>query len=220
MNIMPLKLTAVIFSFSFLFFSLAAISAEGSEDSDSVYLFYLYYDNDQLFADRDYEFKYEVVPEEFTPETYGSQPPFKGEIINFKNEVSAEFLFDPKRGDPGFLNGKIKVKAPYIPDGQKAIFYDSRGRTLLTIFVSESSFCDDNGICDSERGENKQTCSNDCAKSAPPPVGGNGGQSGVLTAVIYVLIILGASLGGWFGWRRYKLKKESLGQLPNNLPLN
>lgn len=205
MNIMPLKLMAVIFSFSFLFFSLAATSAEGSEDVNSVYLFYLYYDNGQLFADRDYDFKYEVISEEFVPEMlYGEQALFSVAIVNLKDEVSAEYLFDPRRGNPDFLKGKIKVKAPYVPDGQKAVFYDSQGRTLLTIFVNESSFCDDNGVCNSEKGENEQNCSNDCKKTAPKPLERDGGQNGVLTAVIYVLIIAGAALGGWFGWKRYR----------------
>src|SRR3989344_3107775 len=61
------------------------------EDS-YVYNFHLYYDNGQLFADRDFEFKYDVIPEEFTPETFNTQFPFKGEIINLKNGVAAEFL--------------------------------------------------------------------------------------------------------------------------------
>lgn len=204
MNIMPLKLTAVIFSFSLLFFSLAATSAEGSEDNNSVYLFYLYYDNGQLFADRDYDFKYEVVSEEFVPEMLYSEPsPFSVAIVNFKDEIPAEFLFDPRRGNPDFLKGKIKVKAPYVSDGQKAVFYDSQGRMLLTILVSESSFCNDDLVCDFERGESEQTCPNDCKKATPPPLEDSGGQSGVLMAVVYVLIIAGVALGGWFGWKRY-----------------
>ena len=200
------KFTAAIFNFSLLFFSFAPISAEGSVDYNSVYLFYLYYDNDRLFADRDYEFKYEVVPEEFTPEILDSaKSSFKGEIVNFKNEVSVEFLFDPRQGNPDFLVGKIKVQAPYVQDGQKAVFYDSKGNQLLTIFVGESSFCNDDGICDLERGENEQTCFNDCKVAVSPlPAENTGGQNGVLTVAIYVLIIAGVALGGWFGWKKYK----------------
>src|SRR3989344_9392110 len=97
------KFLVVVFSFSILLFNLVPVSADVSGGDDFVYLFHLYYDNDQLFADRDFEFKYDVIPEKFAPETYNTQFPFKGEIINFKNEVAAEFIFDPRRSDPYFL---------------------------------------------------------------------------------------------------------------------
>src|SRR3989344_5437411 len=110
-------------------------------DQEFVYLFHLYYDNGQLAADRDLEFKYDVVPEEFVPETVNTQFPYKGEIINLNDRVAGTFVFDPRRGDPSFLKGKVSVKAPYAADGQKAVFYDAQGSQLLTIFVSESTFC-------------------------------------------------------------------------------
>ena len=193
------------------------------ESNDFIYLFHLYYDNDRLFADRDFEFNYDVIPEKFVPETYNTQFPFRGEVINFKNKVAAEFLFDPRRGNPDFLKGKISIKAPYVSDGQKTVFYDSQGKTLLTIPVSESSFCDDDGVCNFDRGEYEDTCPNDCAGVTPPPqpLDGEDGywRDGMLMAIIYILIIAGAVLGGWYGWRRYKARKEALqAQLPNNFP--
>lgn len=184
------------------------------------YLFHLYYDNGQLVADRDFEFKYDIIPEEFVPETYNTQFPFKGEVINFKNEVAASFLFDPRKGDQRFLKGKVAVKAPYVPDADKVYFYDNQGNQLLTFFVGESSFCDDDGICNSDRGESQDTCPADCkAATTPVPVipGEGGGQGGMLMAAIYVLIVAGAGLGGWFGgsaiWRRWKKRKETINSL-------
>src|SRR3989344_9015526 len=59
------------------------------------YVFRLYYDNGQLFADRDFEFAYDVIPEKFVSETYSTQFPFKGEVINFLNQTVAVFQFDP-----------------------------------------------------------------------------------------------------------------------------
>src|SRR3989344_8941156 len=133
-----------------------AVFSEGVADkqvSSSVYLFHLYYDNSQLFADRDVQFKYDILSEIFVPETLNTQFPYKGEVINLKGEVAKTFQFDPRQGSPAFLKGKISVKAPYFADGQKVVFYDNQGDALLTIFVSESSFCNDDGICNADVGE-------------------------------------------------------------------
>ena len=186
------------------------------------YLFHLYYDNGQLAADRDLEFKYDVVPEAFVPETVNAQFPYKGEIINLNSQVAGTFVFDPRRGDPSFLKGKLSVKAPYAPDGEKAVFYDNQGDALLTIFVSESSFCNDDGVCNVDNGEDENTCPADCKGVAPlPPITDDtsGGQSGMLMNLIYVLIILGAGLGGWYGWKWYKSRQEQVSssiQFPQN----
>jgi len=169
-------------------------------DQKFVYLFHLYYDNGQLFADRDFEFKYDIIPEEFTPETFNTQFLLKGEIINFKNEAAAEFFFDPKHGNSNFIEGKIKVKAPYVADGQKAVFYDSQGLQLLTIFVSESSFCDDDGICSLEKGEDEKTCPNDCAGVTPMPSPERGLFSG--TSLLVLLVAVFAVVVGWYFWKR------------------
>lgn len=191
-----------------LFFVFAVNAEEGDRNPlASSYLFYLYYDNGQLVADRDFEFNYDVVPESFVPETVNAQFPFKGEIITLNNRVAGTFVFDPRRGDPSFLKGKISVKAPYVSDGQKAVFYDAQGSQLLTIFVSESSFCNDDGVCNVDNGENQNTCPADCKGITPlPPIPEEpgGGQGAVPAAFIYVLIIAGAVVGGWFGWKWWK----------------
>lgn len=185
---------------------------------DFVYLFHLYYDNGQLVTDRDVEFKYDVVPELFVPETVNTQFPFKVEIITLNNRVAGTFVFDPRRGDPSFLKGKLSVKAPYVPDGKKAVFYDAQDSQLLTVFVSESSFCNDDGVCNVDNGEDKNTCPSDCKGITPlPPIseGPGGGQGGMLMNLVYVLIILGAGLGGWYGWKWWQKRKEpSMPQFP------
>src|SRR3990167_398128 len=147
----------------------SAIAAERIDFENTSYLFYLYYDNSQLFADRDFEFSYDVIPETFVPETFNTQFPYKGEVINFKGEVAETFQFDPRQGNPNFLKGTLSVKAPYVPDGQKVSFYNVQGNQLLSIFVSESSFCNDDGICNSDVGEDNKTCSSDCKTVIPVP---------------------------------------------------
>lgn len=180
------------------------------------YIFYLYYDNGQLFADRDYEIKYDVSMDNFVPETITVQFPFRGEVINLLNKVASTFQFDPKRGNIKFVKGKITVKAPYAADGQKVNFYDSQGKQLVSIFVSQSSFCNDDGVCNSDTGEDNTACPNDCKvlqtpppAASVPPVSSAGGPPGLATVLIYSLIGGGLAFGGWYGWRWWQSKKSA-----------
>ena len=193
--------------------SLVLAEGEGGKEVPiSVYLFHLYYDNDQLFADRDVQFKYDIIPEKFVPEILTTQFPFRGEVVNLKGEVVETFQFDPRQGNPKFLKGKILVKAPYFPDGQKVNFFDSQGNQLLSIFVSESSFCNDDGVCNPDVGEDAKTCPSDCKTvtlvptvSAEPS---KGSGRGVIKVLIYLIIGIGIVGGLWYWWIRKK--KESV----------
>lgn len=191
---------------------------------DLSYLFHLYYDNDKLVADRDFEFKYDVIPEVFISEILNTQFPYKGEIINLKGEIAETFQFDPRHGDPKFVKGKISVKAPYVADGQKVNFYDGQGSQLLSIFVSESSFCNDDGVCNADVGEDTATCPNDCKIATPVPTitttPSTRDWEGMIKFLIYVIIGLGVVSGGWFGWKWWKRRQApSLVELPSaNLP--
>ncbi len=215
-------------------FSFVLAEGEGEKQiPDFVYLFHLYYDNNKLFVDRDVQFKYDVIPEKFIPGTLNTQFPFKGEVINVRGEVSATFLFDPRQGNVDFLKGKISVKAPFASDGQKVNFYDGQGNQVLSVFVSDSSFCNDDGVCNAEVGEDSKTCPLDCKVETPPPAGGPsvsvepsvGGGGGVLKYLIYLIIIVGIVGGGWFGgsviWRRWKGKQQPpMAEFPGNLPIS
>lgn len=215
------KFLVVIFSFSLLVLSFMPVFADEIGSQNFIYLFHLYYDNGQLFANRDFEFKYDVIPEAFIPETINTGFPYKGEIVNLNNQIAATFQFDPRRGDPNFLKGAISIKAPYVPDGQKAVFYNAQGESLLTIFVSESSFCNDDGVCNADIGEDQTTCPLDC-KPLPVPVASPdvsaGGTGGMLKGVIYLIIGLGM-IGGWYGWKWWQNKKATENiNFPNNFP--
>ena len=120
-----------------LFLSLSSVSAQtkpapGSDIDSLSYVFYLYYSNGELFGDRDYAVKYDVVPEKFVEETVGPAP-FRGEIINNKSEVVKTFQFDPQKGDLNFKTGKVAIKGPYAPDGFRANFFDSANKPILAI---------------------------------------------------------------------------------------
>lgn len=203
-------------------------AAEKIDFENPSYIFYLYYDNGQLFADRDYEIKYDVIPEAFVPENVALPYPYKGEVVNLLNKAVATFQFDPKGGNIKFTKGKITVKAPYAADGQKVNFYDSQGKQLVSIFVSQSSFCNDDGICNSDTGEDNTSCPNDCKiLQTPPPAGGSvaappaGKQAGLATVLIYSLIGGGVAFGGWYAWK-WRQARKSAGTVipPSQLPGN
>src|SRR3989344_4346660 len=195
-----------------LFIFLVPISSfaiSESEEDRYVYLFHLYYDNGQLVADRDAEFKYDIVAEIFVPETLNTQFPYKGEVVNLKGEVAETFQFDPKQGNPSFLKGTLSVRAPYLPDGQKVVFYNNQGDASLTIFVSDSSFCNDDGVCNADVGEDSKTCPNDCKNVTPVPtvspvLPGSGGKAGLVWGAIYVIVGISLAGGLWYFFKKRK----------------
>lgn len=219
------KLFKILF-LAFIIFPVISFASHGEEIIPSLpasYLFHLYYDNGQLLADRDFEFKYDVVSGEFTPEKLNTQFPFKGEVINLLNQTVATFQFDPRGGNINFVRGKISVKAPYLPDGQKVVFYDSQNRQLLTIFVSDNSFCNDDAVCNFDRGEDEKTCPNDCIGATPLPLPGEeeeggGPVSGVNVIILSILVVAFLAVGGWYAWRRWrKVKYVQENQFTNKL---
>lgn len=203
-----MKKVIILFLLSFL----VGISVQADVVDNRVlftYLFRLYYDNGQLFADRDFQFKYDIIAEEFVPETINTGFPYKGEVVNLSNKVAATFLFDPRQGNPKFLKGKISVKAPYFPDGQKVNFYDGQGNQLLSIFVSESSFCNDDGVCNPDVGEDSKTCPSDCKIATPVPTTSAGpsmgnGKTGLVWGLIYIIIGVGLAGGLWYFFKKRK----------------
>ncbi len=179
------------------------------------YVFYLYYDNGQLFADRDYEIKFDLVNEVFSPESPNEAVAYKGEIVNFKSEVVKTFKFDPQKGDVNFKSGKLMVRGPYVPNALSAKFYNNQNQPLVTMFISVASICNDDGFCDSVAGENEKTCANDCKKprATPTPAVIQDDSSGFLggfdlnTVLIYVVGGAGVAVLAWLGWKWWKKKR-------------
>lgn len=172
------------------------VLAEGEAQkglAPSVYLFHLYYDQGRLVPDRDFQFKYDILVEEFASEDVNqAKAIYRGEIVDVRGRVKTSFRFDPQRGDPKFVKGKISVKGPYFADAQEANFYDQAGQKLSTITVSESSFCNDNGVCDKDVGESEQNCPADCQTATPSPSPSSSTTPLPSPAVFNWLIILGA----------------------------
>jgi hypothetical protein len=186
----------------FLAFSFVAHAGATASQNNFYYVFHLFQNNSgQLVADRDFKFSYDIIPGIFTQPAVG-QFPYRGEIINLGGQVVGQFKFDVHLG-------KLSIQVPYVADGQRAVFYDNQNQPVLTISVSDSSFCNDDGICNADRGEDYLTCPNDCkAVTLPAPVAtvptvtatGSGGiVSGIIYAVIGLLLI---GLAWWFLKRR------------------
>lgn len=206
----------LIISFAVIAFLAGSRALAIAPSLGSEYQFHLYFNNGTLVADRDFQFKYDVLAIPYVEAPLATGFPYRGEIVSFSGQVAANFKFDPRDGNTGFNTGKITVKAPYSADAQKAIFYDPQNNAILTIPVDASSFCNDDGVCNADRGEDYQSCPRDCKASSLPapaasttPTPASGSSSGLAIGIIYAVIgvgLLGAML--WF------LKKRNSGNPP------
>ena len=223
-NFKKAKILAIILLFIALFYGQIALSADEASPWSTQfysYRFHLYYDNGQLFADRDFEFKYDLIAEQFTPETLTTQTPYRGEIVSVRNEIGATFQFDPKQGNPKFTKGKISVKGPYLADAAKANFYNDKNQLLLALDIGGSSFCNDDGTCNSDVGENYQNCPNDCPRPSPSPAYQPPAPSiwrNMLIPVLIAVAVVVAALVIWFIIRRRRSSAGFDQNLPPQLP--
>lgn len=226
-----MKNIQTIFIVGALFVSFSAASALTKPGADAdidnlSYVFYLFYDNGQIFADRDYEIKFDIVNQKFIAEVPPPNSAYKAEILNFKSQLVKTFDFDPRKGDAGFRAGKIQVRGPYVSDGSKVTFYDSQKNPVLNIFIREGAICNDDSICTSAENENEKTCPADCKQARPSrtvepsPVFDE--ETDLTMLLIYVFGGLGVAVGAWFGWKWWKKRKEGnfLPPPPSAPPVN
>lgn len=171
------------------------------------YIFYLYYDKGKLVVDRDFSTPFDVVPLEYKTQE-GS---FKGETFSFKNELLANFKYN-------LVQGRNQVVVPYFFNTKKVVFYDSAEQELLTLDVGTHSFCNENNVCDSNVGEDQESCPTDCKvePTMTPAVlaGGFGISRGILFGIIGVI----AAIVIWIAWRIIKKRKSATGMMPPILP--
>lgn len=177
-----------------------------------IYVFRLYYENNQLIADRTAQFKYDIVAEPYEAASIDTITPYYGEIVNFQGSILGKFQFNP------IVKGRLSVKGPYFADASKANFYNDQGQLLFTIDVSGSSFCNNDGVCDSDAGEDMDNCSTDCKlKPAPSvsvvPVPDSSGRSYMFVGVIVVILIVVLMI-----WFIIKKRKAASGMTPPTLP--
>ncbi len=197
-----------IFLFVTLGVLLAASTFAISESLGSIYSFHLYFDNGKLSVDRDFQFKYDILEVPYEAPVLATGFPYRGEVMTFAGDTAAQFKFDPHGGSASFTTGKITVKAPYVSDAQRVVFYDPQNNAVLTVPVEASSFCNDDGFCNADRGEDYKTCSRDCRAVTLPepsqtstPVPGAGG-SGSLVGIIYSVIGVSLLAGLWWFFKK------------------
>ncbi|MBI2065442.1 MAG: hypothetical protein HYT62_05360 [Candidatus Yanofskybacteria bacterium] len=138
-----------------------ADSVTPAEEFPFVYLFHLYYDNGRLLADKDFEFKYDLIADQFVQPQLNTAKPFRGEVVSISGSIIGNFKFDPP-----VAKGKISVKGPHFSNAGKVNFYNDKDELLLIIQVSESSVCNEDKICNADTGESNQNCPSDC-KTVP-----------------------------------------------------
>lgn len=217
------KITIVSFIFLGLTLSSFVLADAVSTQQNFIYRFHLYYDSGQLFANRDFEFKYDVIPDDFTPETVSAASSFRGEIVSGKGEILSSFRFDPKKGNPTFAKGAIAVDGPYFANAAKVNFYNVANQLLLTLDVSGSSFCNDDGVCNKDVGENYQNCPNDCKRPSPAPTYQPPGPSlwqSMLIPVLLAAAVIIVVLVIWGIIRKRKTPAEQNQNLPPVQPLS
>lgn len=179
----------------------------------SSYRFYLYFDNGALSSNKDFTFAYDVVP---VPPT-NIKGDYRVEIADILGRVVTVTYFDPIAAR---VAGQefIDVYAPYRPDGKEAVFYDHTDAVKLRISVRESSFCDDDAVCESEYGEDGNSCPHDCGNvdlagvtpspSATPTPDQRGG---------FIWMILGA--GAFIALLVYVIRAFRSGHSTRSLPV-
>jgi hypothetical protein len=216
---MAKKITIISFIFwglGLLFFASADII---SDQQNFIYRFHLYFDNGQLFANRDFEFKYDVIPDDFVPEMISTGRAFRGEVISGKNEILHSFRFDPQKGNSAFKKGAIAVDGPYFANAAKVNFYNDKNQLLLTLDVSGSSFCNDDGACNKDVGENYQNCPNDCPRPSPAPTYQPPGPSLWQNMLIPMLLAAaGVIIAVLVVWGIIKKRRAKSGQFPPPAP--
>ena len=183
-----------------------ADSLPPAEEFPFVYLFHLYYDNGRLFADKDFEFKYDLIADQFVQPQLNTAGPYRGEIVSMLGNVVGNFKFDPP-----VAGGKISVKGPHFRNAGKVNFYNDKDELLLTVQVSESSVCNEDSICNSETGENAQNCSSDC-KITPTTTAVPEPQPSLLVRIFSPINLVGLAVVAAFVFlfRRLRNKKNEI----------
>ncbi len=152
----------VIFLGIFGFVSYSLSDSVGFQDSSFTYSFHLYLDQQgKLIKDRDFQYPFDLVAKEYKKPELAALA-YRGEILSVRGAILAAFDFYPK-------TGKTTVEAPYFPNAKTANFYNPSNAKVLTIDLAPSgAVCNENGICNSDTGENNKNCPSDC-KILPPP---------------------------------------------------
>lgn len=140
----------------------------------SSYVFYLKYNQntETLSQDPSLKFPYNIIVEEFVPDVSAQNAPFSLSVISRHGVTLAQASFDPvgllKNTPTSNRKDSIIVKAPYSANAGSVIFYRNK-ENLFAISVLQSSFCNEDSICNAAIGESKFNCAIDCDQNYVQP---------------------------------------------------
>lgn len=152
----------IFFAFSLVLFYIVAptSSAHAQATADDtydlgpmVYQFHLRFENGNLTP-----IVKDVLPYDFISEQFSDRPGlYYGRVFSPSNQTLGDFHFD-------LLEGDNEVIAPYFGDAKSVAFYRSNtdSQPLLVVSVSKTAICNDDKVCQTQAGENKNNCPMDC----------------------------------------------------------
>lgn len=127
----------------------------------------LYYDNGNLFWNKNSSVHTEYFDSLNFLETNSGN--YTGKIFSFDNQLLKSFkiIIQPGRTvlGQGFIpqkTGEVSIDAPYYPSAALIKIEDNSGNVKLTADISSFAQCNQNDICEPGKGENLNTCDNDC----------------------------------------------------------
>ncbi len=196
-----------LFAFSFSF------SFAAQDDGIFTYVFHFYFENGVLVKDRDFDFPFELMAQEFQDSEIAAGG-YYGEILSVTDKKLADFpIFFPAGG-----KGAFSPMAPYFDNAKTANFYNPQNLKLLTIDLApDGPVCNEDKQCSTDTGETYLNCPGDCSAPVssitpvPMPIG-KSDFSFWNTFAPYLLLVglMVLVLIGWVIIRRFKKKKNML----------
>lgn len=142
------------------------------------YVFHLQWKDGVLAKNSDAEFFYDPVPVNQAVSVLSSGD-YYAKIVSGKGTTLSTVWFSAPSSVVVAKNKKVlDLSAPFFANADHVTFYTSAHKSLFTVSLAGSSFCNENSQCNAEVGENYSNCAMDCpapagvppAPSSPPAV--------------------------------------------------
>ncbi len=124
------------------------------------YVFHLEYTQGQLKPNTNEEFFVDTLPVEYTKG--GGAGEYRARIIGVKGQILTDVYFnEPSTYLPTKQKYILDLEAPYFANADRVDF--SKNEALIfSMSLKGTAFCNENGLCDTQIGENNRNCSMDC----------------------------------------------------------
>ncbi len=163
-------LTIGLVSLLFPFVALAVSSVY--EEAPSIYVLHLYYKNGVISLAPNYPMQYEILYQGESAPSSAPNGAYKLDVSSIRGASLATISFDPPAGSSLGGASYFDVQAPYFADAKEVVVSTAAGKMVLSVDVSGSSYCNDDGKCDFLVGEDPLSCPNDCRGTISPSEGG------------------------------------------------